>query len=311
MISIIIPMYNSESTIIRCLDAIINQNYDGRYEIIVVNDGSTDNSLSIVNNYNKAGRVTILTKENGGPASARNFGLMHCHPDSKWVTFIDSDDYVEPSFLSQLTSLDGDLKMCMPFPKYGEWKDRIAKDDDIIQFKNLSSSKEFASIFKCGTMCPFWNKLFSLDIIHNNNLSIPDIRLLEDADFVFRYIQYCDTVSWKNSHIYNYIHRPGSETSKIGEDMLVNYIRLHKDMTEWFASELAIEIDEFVYPQYISMLRRFIVNNDLVTPKKYIQDKWIRKSLTNHKTVSAGESAFRTLMKYGFFKTAKKLFIKA
>lgn len=304
-------MYNSASTITRCLDAIINQEYDGRYEVIVVNDGSTDNSAEVVKDFDTAGKITVLTKDNGGPASARNFGLSHCSPDSKWVTFIDSDDYVEPTFLAQLTTLDGDLKMCMPFPTYGEWKGSNVQEGDILRFTGLKSSREFAAIFKSGVMCPFWNKLFSLDIIRANNLSITDVRILEDADFVFRYVRHCDTVCWKNTLIYNYIKRPGSETSKIGEDMLVNYINLHREMTGWFDPSLAHEIDEFVYPQYIGLLRRFIINGDLATPHKYIRDSWVKKSLDGHRTASAGELAFHTLMKYGFFKTAKKLFIKA
>lgn len=89
LISIIIPLYNKELFIERCLDSIFSQ-YNERLEVIVVNDGSTDSSPNIVKNYTK-GKVIFIDKENGGVSSARNAGISYAH--GKWVMFMDADDY--------------------------------------------------------------------------------------------------------------------------------------------------------------------------------------------------------------------------
>ena len=95
MISIIIPLYNKETSILGTVNSIINQNYNN-YEIVIVNDGSTDNSISIIKSI-QCNRIVLLDKPNGGPASARNFGVKHAH--GNWIIFLDADDYLEPNAL--------------------------------------------------------------------------------------------------------------------------------------------------------------------------------------------------------------------
>ena len=90
--SIIVPAYNVEKYIEKCIDSILNQSYKN-YEVIVINDGSTDNTLNILNKKYKD-KVKIYSKENGGLSSARNYGVLKS--SSKYILFVDSDDWLEP-----------------------------------------------------------------------------------------------------------------------------------------------------------------------------------------------------------------------
>ena len=110
LISIIIAVYNAEKCLSKCLDSVITQSITD-FECILVNDGSTDNSLNICKQYEERDhRFKVVSKKNGGPGSAWNEGIRQA--DSKWITFIDADDYVDTSYLEN-------------FLKYNE------KDDEV------------------------------------------------------------------------------------------------------------------------------------------------------------------------------------
>lgn len=96
-ISVIVPVYNSERTLSRCVESILSQTFSD-FELILIDDGSTDSSDTICDNYGMAdARVKVFHKKNGGVSSARNVGLGNAK--GKWVTFCDSDDYVDCSWL--------------------------------------------------------------------------------------------------------------------------------------------------------------------------------------------------------------------
>ena len=114
LISVIIPVYNSENYLARCLYSILNNTYQ-EIEIICVNDGSTDESVQILAEYvKKDNRISIINKENGGLSSARNAGMKKCK--GKYVTFIDSDDWVHPQYfeflLFAMQKYDSDAVIC-------------------------------------------------------------------------------------------------------------------------------------------------------------------------------------------------------
>lgn len=306
MISVIIPMYDTGNLICRCLDAILDQDYEGEYEVIVVDDGSTDNSASFVRLYADRG-VRLVCKPNGGPASARNRGLDECSVESRWVTFIDSDDYVEPNFLSALASLGGDMKICALLPDYGEWSGREWTDGEVRRYEEPAKSAEFASLLKTGTICPFWNKLYSLDIIRRERLRIAEMRMLEDSDFNFRYLTLCNDVEWCNRRVYNYIRRDGSETSKADAAMVEGYADLHSRMLQWFDGSLAREVDEFVYPQYFALLRRLIMSGDHAIPRRLIGHPMVRQAFRSHRCCAMGERIAHGLMRCGWFGIAARL----
>lgn len=114
LVSIIVPAYNVEENIPYCLDSLINQTYEN-IEIICVNDGSSDNTESVIKDYSeKDSRVKLITKENGGVSSARNTGLDAA--DGEYISFVDSDDFVSERFISRLieliTDYSADIARC-------------------------------------------------------------------------------------------------------------------------------------------------------------------------------------------------------
>lgn len=125
LISIIVPVYNSEKTLCRCVDSVINQPFNN-WEILLIDDGSTDKSFEICENYAlKDKRITVLHKENGGVSSARNIGLDNAK--GKWVTFIDSDDYIAVDALSMdYNTLDEDL-LLFPYYSINNGKESLVK----------------------------------------------------------------------------------------------------------------------------------------------------------------------------------------
>lgn len=114
LISVIVPIYNTSKYLSKCIDSIINQTYKN-LEIILVNDGSTDNSLDICNKYKLIdSRIIIINKDNGGLSSAKNIGLDN--HKGRYIAFIDSDDYVDNNFIGELynnlISTNSDISLC-------------------------------------------------------------------------------------------------------------------------------------------------------------------------------------------------------
>lgn len=101
-ISVIVPVYNAEKTIARCIETLLGQTY-GNIELLLVDDGSKDGSLAICREYaEKDNRITVIHKENGGVSSARNAGIEMAKGD--YILFVDSDDYVEPDYVSAMVT---------------------------------------------------------------------------------------------------------------------------------------------------------------------------------------------------------------
>ena len=120
LVSVIVPVYNVEKYLKDCLESIINQTYKN-IEIILVDDGSKDNSGKICDEFaNLDNRIKVIHKENGGLSDARNFGLNNAH--GEWVMFIDSDDYIDITMIDKLikASFDKELVMCRMLKIYSD-----------------------------------------------------------------------------------------------------------------------------------------------------------------------------------------------
>lgn len=184
-ISIIIPVYNSSKTIQKCIDSLLNQTYP-YFKLIIINDGSTDDTLEKLKRF-KDTRIKIISQNNKGVSVARNVGLDNA--DSKYVAFVDSDDYVGKNYLNNLIKgyKDGG-ELSISGINY-------VINNKIIQKKFRSrkydSSQLLIEILKNdGIMGYLWNKLWRLDIIENNNLRFdPQVTMAEDLLFSVQYIK--------------------------------------------------------------------------------------------------------------------------
>lgn len=231
--SFIIPVYNAEKVIERIVHQILDQPYKD-LEIILINDGSQDDSLNIITNLAKHDdRIVTINKPNGGPSSARNKGLKKAR--GQFIIFCDSDDEINGLELS---------KSLLKFE--GTNQDMIVLGWKIVQKDNsghITSSRELImpeesinnqdeiilktlkSIGEDGRMYNLWNKIYRADIIKNHKLALRnDLKFGEDLLFNFKFLDLCQKIYFTPGSGY-YIYEEDSPTSIVGESKLDYFYR--------------------------------------------------------------------------------------
>lgn len=186
--SVIIPVYNVEKYIDRCLKSIISQNYDD-LEIIVVDNGSTDSSGSICDTYaNEYSNISVYHIENHGVGSARNFGLSKAR--GEFIYFVDSDDYLVGNLFADFADkLVSDLDLVV-FSYYNSFEEDLtekSRTEKSLPFKGSYDKDGFIKIFKelflSDMLYTVWNKIYRREFLLENNLSFEQYELGEDVRF--------------------------------------------------------------------------------------------------------------------------------
>ena len=215
MITVVIPVYNLKQLLPRCMNSLLGQT-SLNFEIVLVDDGSTDGSGTLCDEYAAAhpALVRCVHKANGGLSSARNAGMDAANGD--YVIFPDPDDWVEPDYLEQLSILQAQYHTDLVCTGHYIDYDTKSIPENTNQFLRIMSGKEAqAALLIPPRMSGFaWNKLYRLDIIRENNLQfLDDVGTTEDLDFAFRYLQFCNTVCFDPSkRTYHYYQRSGAAT---------------------------------------------------------------------------------------------------
>ena len=219
-VSIIIPVYNVEQYLRQCLDSVINQTYKN-LEIICVDDGSTDNSGKICEEYTlKDNRIKVIHKENGGISSARNVGLGVLV--GKYVSFVDADDYLENNFIEKLVEVRADITLCSFYKEYP-----FNSEKNIITNAKISKTKdEFICdilSFQKATGCA-WARLFNAKFLKENNLLYDEsLKVAEDADFSLRTAHYNSQIVYIPEVLYHYNFSSGSIVRKFNKSYFECY----------------------------------------------------------------------------------------
>jgi len=206
-VSIVIPVYNAEKYLNRCLDSIVNQTYTN-LEIILINDGSRDKSLEICNEYQrKDSRFKVITKENGGVSSARNLGIKESTGDV--LTFIDSDDWIKSDYIEKSIKFFDRYNCDLLKTNYSvidENKEyiRYKYDDNFCKISN-DRMKEILCVegmFNC-----VWATFYKNSIIKNNNMEF-DKKFIFGEDLMFQVInyKYFKNIYWINNPGYFYFN---------------------------------------------------------------------------------------------------------
>lgn len=197
--SVIIPVYNAQTTIERCLKSLVEQNRND-VEIITINDGSVDNSAEIMAEFaQKYNNIVVINQENSGVSKTRNHGLDLAQ--GRYITFVDSDDYVSKDYFAVLDSMDdSDLG--------------VFDSQDI--GSNRNSSELFEKLEKLNTMeeklelllasrkiMPPWNKRYKNEIVQKYDLRfVEEFKIGEDFDFCMSYALQCNSICTKNNILY-------------------------------------------------------------------------------------------------------------
>lgn len=203
IISIIVPVYNTEKYLHRCIDSILAQTYTD-FELLLVDDGSTDSSGAICDEYAlRDSRVRVFHKENGGVSSARNLGLDNAQ--GEWITFVDSDDWVNVKYIEHLYEcVSNEIDMIFSYAtiytgstKYKEnYPSYIACSTDIDVMFDKNDLHWHTSP---------WAKLYKKELINQNSLRFDNaICVGEDLVFVYSYILVCKRIYISNITDYNY-----------------------------------------------------------------------------------------------------------
>ena len=218
MISIIIPIYNAGKYLTQCLESIRTQTYRD-FEVLLIDDGSTDNSAEICRKFASAdNRFHYYHKKNGGVSSARNYGLLHAK--GQWICFVDADDWTTPDYMQTITSWhpeaditffgvytvnsDGSQATLTPLPVYTDRREDI---------------EEAIFSLRCGDLGDIfgwtWDKMFRADIIRQNNIRFPEnICFREDELFTLEYCRYITSLRIISRPLYYYRITTNGLTSK-------------------------------------------------------------------------------------------------
>lgn len=224
-ISIIVPIYNVEKYLERCVESILNQTFED-FEIILVNDGSTDKSGDICDRLKfKDYRIKVVHKENGGVSSARNKGLEISN--GEFITFIDPDDYIELDALGYIYNLSKDNNAEIGVYKMNTFKIQELKNinkykNNVEEFRIYEGDeiiKEY--IYNETFLHSVCNKIYSRSLISKINLKfICDIRYAEDALFNYNILSNCNRLVYSNLRKYNYCINNGSVVNSVTEKRL-------------------------------------------------------------------------------------------
>ncbi len=260
-ISIIIPVYNAEKYLRGCLDSLLAQTYS-TFEALLINDGSTDNSQNICDEYaNKDSRVRVFYKVNGGVSSARNLGLKYA--EGEWITFVDSDDFVSIDYLDKF---EYDIYNSKDFYIQGinYCKNGIVTksghiDTPIVNFNDFIEYLDKRNYFEGP-----YGKLYKKSILVENNILFNDrLSYGEDNLFVLQYLNKIESFHISKNHGYYYVlaHSGDSLSNRVHSfDSIQDYI----DMTHIERLKLANRINSNVYRLYVMKLNNTRIFNSII-----------------------------------------------
>lgn len=201
MISIIVPIYNAENTLPRCIESMQAQTY-GDFELILVNDGSKDDSLAVCRRYEaKDNRIIVIDQPNGGVAAARNVSLDAAK--GEYLYCIDPDDHAEPQLLEKMLALQADLVIC------SYQIDGLNSQGEVISTveKRVDTRADTVEQLMRGDtklLFPLWNKLFKRSYIEEHHIRFLPLSFWEDACFIWEYLKYAEKICCIDTPLYHY-----------------------------------------------------------------------------------------------------------
>lgn len=306
-ISIIVPIYNIEKYLDKCIQSILNQSFKC-FELILVNDGSQDSSGKICDKYAiKDKRVKVIHKTNGGLSDARNVGIIVAK--GKYIGFVDGDDYVDKDMYEKLYNSikENNTKIAM-CGRYNVSSGRCSEYFVLNNPKVLSSEEALRGLLTWTNLdSSSCDKLFSRELF--DNIKFPIGKLNEDVYVMYKLIHMANGISHIGSPKYYYVERTGSITSlsfskrkldwpKAAKEILVfineNYPNLKEEAMYFYFSSLMVTIDLIVlskesykyyeiYEEYCNKLRndiKAILSNKYIEKKKKLKVSLI---ITNKK----------------------------
>lgn len=235
-ISVVVPIYNVEQYLERCVESIVNQTYTN-LEILLVNDGSVDNSDEIIQKFLlKDSRIKRIYKENGGLSDARNVGMLQASGD--YIIFIDSDDYIEKEMLeslyNQIEKEQADVSVCNVMNEYVNKKSPQCADENLYFVYN---QQQFLKEYLLGEKVPgsICNKLLKMEIARQ--LQFPKGKIYEDAFYQYDLMQIAQKYVVNTKPYYHYFHRANSITTTMFKQRDLVYIEIYQKFYNYIVAK--------------------------------------------------------------------------
>lgn len=290
-VSVIVPVYNAERYLKRCIDSILNQTYHN-FELLLIDDGSIDGSYHICREYvmNDC-RVRLFFQENSGVSAARNRGLQEM--SGEYLCFVDSDDWVDPNHIETLLALIKNCDCVCAGYMRGEKANCLEKGQ--IDLLDIHGG-ELKNFFVNGFIHPCWNKLFKTAIIEEKGIQFDTTaRISEDSLFCLTYLQNAKTLVLSDVCTYHYWHdasemslskRPNTNAVEIyGKVYGEIWKLLRRGNCEMSAAKRILE--ETIFPQLYSTIIKTVrmdssENGKMVLYEKLKKTEYVRKILKKH-----------------------------
>jgi len=314
-VSIVMPVYNVEKYLANCIQSVLNQTYTN-FELIVVIDGSPDNSEAIARKFEKLdSRIKVHTKPNGGISDARNFGLNIAI--GEYIFFLDSDDWIEHDLLKENIEIMVDKQL--DFLVFGFYQDSVDEEEKLIkQVKHLPEDNIWLngeaihlSPYMLNILGYAWNKIYRKQYLNQNNISfINGISLFEDILFNAKVYQHSDRILFNKKAYVHYIQRPVETLTKQFHENSFDWVKLkHKALLEFIDTWSFINKKEILATNLIGGLRycvlnlfnfnnQFRFNQKLAYVSKMLNDNDLRQFYKFYKPITMQDKIYFMLIKF-------------
>lgn len=272
-VSIIIPVYNVEKYIARCIESVLNQTFND-FELILINDGSKDKSLEIMNNYKNDNRVIIIDQKNMGPAKTRNKGIEEAK--GEYIMFIDSDDYIDKDYIEKYTDAlkedDYDLVM-------GGYQ-KI--NGDKIEFTRKLKDAEFSKYIVTGPV----SKLYKKSFLTKNRVSFLDTTASEDVYFNLLAYSKNPKIKIIDNIGYYYVYNPTSLSNTLHKGFKKNVDILGLAAEINYDAIKNKELNQYFIIRYL--IWYLLYSGKTATQEEFIKEylklfDWLNSNISNYK----------------------------
>lgn len=311
-ITVIVPVYNTEIFLEKCLNSLITQTIISLLKIIIVNDGTKDNSEKIILKYKEKypNIIEYYRKNNGGLSSARNYGINKC--DTQYIAFIDSDDYIEQDMFEKMYNAierdNADIVTC-GF-KICDHKGTIKSYGQINNNECINTKQAIKQILSGKIHGYAWNKLYKTNLFKDNNIKYPENRLYEDIITSYNLVRASGKICVLNDALYNYVqhnnsicHKPALKGAK---DILLTLDEVMKEIKyDSFTGRMILISSQVYYQWYYTGRNKYIKNMDIIKYKRkinYYKKEVNILNILNDKDLSISLKVKYTLFNLGVLK---------
>ena len=294
-VSVIIPIYNTDEFLRRCVDSVLDQDFDD-YEILLIDDGSTDNCAAICDEYKLQNKIRVIHKSHGGVSSSCNVGIDYAR--GKYLMFCDSDDYVEKDWISVLYKAieenPSSFVFCAFFKENNyESKPVRLSDGEVYQ---RYTNKEYFLMYRKGFSAYRWNRIFLRDKVLGKIRFDESISVGEDVLFNIEYLKTCDCFLYVDKLLYHWMNNGNNSLSRAYN------AKYYDDIKKLYFPRVSVIADKDSQEFYNGYFYRFyacidVVNDDRNTMTDKEKKKYIRYILHDDAFCHAMEHAENSRLK--------------